>query len=158
MLRTIKQKKNWTLGPMLSTGLSMLHYPAFNKLASLHTVKTRIEQEHPELIQYGIHLLAAQHQTGEITIGDSHQYGGDPSPFIDQTINRHILDYAKHVLALPSWDIKEQWVGVYSKAKTDHVFWQQPENNVFLITGLGGTGMSTSFAIAEEWFHEHGAR
>ena len=155
MLRTLKQKQNWALGPMISTGLSMLHYPAFERISALDSVRKRVEQTQPELIQNGIHLLAAQHQTGEITLGDSHEYGKAPSPFINQHINTLILDYAKQVLSLPDWELKEQWVGIYSKAKSSHVLWEQPEDNVFLITGLGGTGMSTSFAIAEEWFQAH---
>ncbi|GAA3917439.1 TIGR03364 family FAD-dependent oxidoreductase [Litoribacillus peritrichatus] len=155
MVRTLKQTQNWAFGPMMSTGLSMLHYPAFDQVKSLQAVRNRVEQDHPELIQYGIHLLAAQHQTGEITLGDSHEYGNTPSPFINQRINQLILEYAQKVMTLPSWELKEQWIGIYSKAKTDHVYWEQPQDNLFLITGLGGTGMSTSFAIAEEWFKEH---
>ncbi|MFC3153338.1 TIGR03364 family FAD-dependent oxidoreductase [Litoribrevibacter euphylliae] len=155
MMRTIKQKQNWAFGSMFSTGLSMLHYPAFDKVKSLEAVKERVSYDYPELIEHGIHILAAQNQLGEITLGDSHHYGDDPDPFIDQEVNYLITQYAKKVMQLPSWEIKEQWMGVYSKAQDDHVYWTQPQDHVFLVTGLGGTGMSTSFAIAEEWFLEN---
>jgi len=155
MLRTIGQKNNWAFGAMMSTGLSMIHYPAFEHVKSLNDVKERVDMEYPELIENGIHLLAAQNQLGEITLGDSHHYGKDLDPFIDQNVNQMIIDYAKKVLKLPDWTIEQQWIGTYSKSTTDHVYWTQPQDNVFLITGLGGTGMSTSFAIAEEWLAEH---
>jgi FAD dependent oxidoreductase TIGR03364 len=155
MMRTVTQRHNWAFGAMMSTGLSMLHYPAFDKVESLKKVRDRVEYEYPELVENGIHILAAQNQHGEITIGDSHHYGDSPDPFINQRINQHILDYAQKVMKLPSWEMKEQWVGIYSKSQVDHVYWTQPQDHVFLITGLGGTGMSTSFAIAEEWCTEH---
>lgn len=157
MMRTIKQKQNWAFGSMFSTGLSMLHYPAFDNVKSLAAVKERVTYDHPEFEKHGIHILAAQNQVGEITLGDSHHYGDDPDPFINQEVNFLITQYAKKVLQLPSWEIKEQWIGIYSKTQDDHVYWTQPQDHVFLVTGLGGTGMSTSFAIAEEWFLENQA-
>ncbi len=155
MMRTVRQKQNWAFGSMLSTGLSMLHYPAFDHVESLSAVKERVEYDYPEFQEHGIHILAAQNQVGEITLGDSHHYGDNPDPFINQHVNELILNYAKKVLQLHSWEIKEQWIGIYSKAQEDHVYWTEPQDHVFLVTGLGGTGMSTSFAIAEEWFFEH---
>lgn len=151
MLRTIVQPGNWKLGPALSTGLSMLHYASFAQCPSLPELRKRIETTLPEYQQYGIHLLVSQNGAGELSLGDSHEYGKAVDPFDKERINVLILQYIRTFLLAPSFEIKERWHGVYPKltnGQTDLVL--QPEPGVTIVNGLGGAGMTLSFGLARD--------
>ncbi|RAJ83051.1 FAD dependent oxidoreductase TIGR03364 [Chitinophaga dinghuensis] len=151
MMRTVPQPGNWQLGPALCAGLTLLHYASFNSCISLDAVKQRVEKEMPEYMKWGIHLLISQNGAGELTIGDSHEYGPDFEPFDKTFINDLILKYMHTFLQAPEYTIQEQWHGIYPKlknGKTDLVF--SPEKDVTIVNGLGGAGMTLSFGLAEE--------
>ncbi|MEZ2442138.1 TIGR03364 family FAD-dependent oxidoreductase [Chitinophaga sp. RCC_12] len=151
MMRTIPQPGNWQLGPALCAGLTLGHYAAFESCKTLEPLKQRFAQEMPEYVKWGIHLLISQNGAGELTIGDSHEYGPDFEPFDKAFINELILQYMHTFLQAPEYTIQEQWHGIYPKltnGKTDLVF--SPEKNVTIVNGLGGAGMTLSFGLAEE--------
>lgn len=151
MMRTIPQPGNWQLGPALCAGLTLGHYAAFETCKTLEPLKQRYAQEMPDYVKWGIHLLISQNGAGELTIGDSHEYGPDFEPFDKAFINDLILQYMHTFLQAPEYTIQEQWHGIYPKltnGKTDLVF--SPEKNVTIVNGLGGAGMTLSFGLAEE--------
>lgn len=151
MMRTVAQPDNWQLGPALCAGLTLLHYSAFAHCHSLTALKERINAEMPAYQQYGIHLLVSQNGAGELTIGDSHEYGPDFEPFDKEYINQLILDYLHTFLVAPDLNIQERWHGIYPKltnGQTDIIL--SPEPNVTIVNGLGGAGMTLSFGLAEE--------
>ncbi|SHK86850.1 FAD dependent oxidoreductase TIGR03364 [Chitinophaga jiangningensis] len=151
MMRTVPQPGNWQLGPALCAGLTLLHYSAFNSCTTLEAVRKRAEAEMPEYMKWGIHLLISQNGAGELTIGDSHEYGPDFEPFDKAFINELILRYMHTFLQAPDFTIQEQWHGIYPKLKngnTDLIF--APEKDVTIVNGLGGAGMTLSFGLAEE--------
>ncbi len=151
MMRTIPQPGNWQLGPALCAGLTLGHYAAFESCKALEPLKQRYAQEMPDYVKWGIHLLVSQNGAGELTIGDSHEYGPDFEPFDKAFINDLILQYMHTFLQAPEYTIQEQWHGIYPKltnGKTDLVF--SPEKNVTIVNGLGGAGMTLSFGLAEE--------
>jgi FAD dependent oxidoreductase TIGR03364 len=151
MMRTIPQPGNWQLGPALCAGLTLGHYAAFESCKTLEPLKQRFAQEMPDYVKWGIHLLISQNGAGELTIGDSHEYGPDFEPFDKTFINDLILQYMHTFLQAPEYTIQEQWHGIYPKltnGKTDLVF--SPEKNVTIVNGLGGAGMTLSFGLAEE--------
>ncbi|WP_291907612.1 TIGR03364 family FAD-dependent oxidoreductase [Chitinophaga sp. CB10] len=151
MMRTVPQPGNWQLGPALCAGLTLLHYASFNSCTTLEAVRKRVEAEMPEYVQWGIHLLVSQNGAGELTIGDSHEYGPDFEPFDKAFINDLILKYMHTFLQAPDYTIQEQWHGIYPKLKngqTELVY--SPEKDVTIVNGLGGAGMTLSFGLAEE--------
>ncbi|MFB6455094.1 TIGR03364 family FAD-dependent oxidoreductase [Chitinophaga sp. Hz27] len=151
MMRTVPQPGNWQLGPALCAGLTLLHYASFNSCKTLDALKRRVEKEMPEYVKWGVHLLISQNGDGELTIGDSHEYGPDFDPFDKAFINDLILKYMHTFLQAPDVTIKEQWHGIYPKLKngnTDLVL--SPEKDVMIVNGLGGAGMTLSFGLAEE--------
>jgi glycine/D-amino acid oxidase-like deaminating enzyme len=151
MMRTIPQPGNWQLGPALCAGLTLSHYAAFESCKALEPLTQRFAQEMPDYVKWGIHLLISQNGAGELTIGDSHEYGPDFEPFDKAFINDLILQYMHTFLQAPEYTIQEQWHGIYPKltnGKTDLVF--SPEKNVTIVNGLGGAGMTLSFGLAEE--------
>lgn len=150
MMRTVPQPDDWQIGPMLATGLSLCHYPAFADCPSLPDLKARIARDHPDLVRWGIHVLVAQNGQGEIVLGDSHEYDDTPSPFNRTEIDHLILDYAQSFLHLPNPKIAAYWHGVYATSPTNEPCIMYPAPNVTIVNGLGGTGMTTSFGLAQE--------
>jgi FAD dependent oxidoreductase TIGR03364 len=152
MMRTVPQPGGWRLGPLLATGLTLRHYPAFSMCPSLPALKRRIAGEYPELERWGIHVLVSQNGKGELLIGDSHEYGPAPSPFDRAEIDELILGYLQTFLDPPSLKIAERWHGVYVRHPERDVFIAAPDDAVRVVNGIGGGGMTTSFGLAEEVF------
>lgn len=151
MMRLFTQPDNWPMGAALCGGLSLIHYKSFAAAGSLQLLKERYKSEMPDYIDYGIHVMACQNNAGEITIGDSHEYGLTHNPFDKSTINELILSYLRKIARFKSWHIAQSWNGVYAKltdGDTDVCI--SPEPGVYIVNGLGGAGMTLSFGLAEE--------
>ena len=149
MMRTVAQPQGWRLGPALAFGLTFRHYPSFAICPSLAALKDRVAQETPELDRWGIHVLASETANGEVTLGDSHEYGLDVS-FADRAeINRLILEYAREYLRLPRFEIAETWHGVYARHPDSSYLVHEPAARVRVVTVTSGIGMTMSFGLAE---------
>ncbi|MEO1261035.1 MAG: TIGR03364 family FAD-dependent oxidoreductase [Bacteroidota bacterium] len=149
MMRTTHQPNGWTLGPTLAAGLTLQHYGSFAHCNSLEALKNRYSNEYPEYNKFGIHVLVSQTSFGEVTIGDSHEYGDEIDPFDKNKINALILKYLNKFANFPKLDIAETWHGIYSKMPEQPAFINKPEEGVTIITGLSGAGMTLSFGLAE---------
>ena len=152
MLRTAPQPGSWQLGPMLAAGLTLRHYAAFKTCPSLKDYSARISRDRPEFDQWGIHVMASQNGLGEITIGDSHEYGWQPDPFDKPAIDDLVLAYLRTFLHAHSLEIAQRWHGIYAKHRQRAEFIADPAPGVRVVNGVGGAGMSTSFGLAEEVF------
>lgn len=157
MMRTVSQPHDWQLGPSLAFGLTFKHYPTFQVCDSLQTLKDRISRETPEFDKWGVHVMVSQNARGELTIGDSHEYGLAVNVFDDPSINRLILDYAGQYLRVPTLEIAEQWHGIYAK-HPDHPYLSvSPIPGIRVVTVTSGIGMTMSFGLAELTFAERSA-
>ncbi len=151
MLRTAPMPESFRLKTAICGGLSLLHYQSFKAAPSLPLLRQKMEIEKKEYLDNGIHVMAAQNGRGEITIGDSHEYGMHLDPFDRQTINKQIMDYLAGFLKISSKSIAETWHGVYPKLTNgDTEIFMLAEEGVYLLNGLGGAGMTLSFGLAEE--------
>jgi FAD dependent oxidoreductase TIGR03364 len=150
MLRTVAQPNGWQLGPMLASGLTLRHYPAFRVRHSLQALKDRIADTMPELDRYGIHVMAAQNGRGEVVLGDSHEYGQDITPFDKVAIDELILDQLRLRIDLPDWTIQERWHGVYAQLPGTVQFVQEAGPGVHVVIASGGCGMTMSFGLVEQ--------
>jgi len=154
MMRTQPQPEGWALGPSVAFGLTFKHYPAFQICSSLQALKERIAREMPEFERWGIHVMVSQNSEGELTLGDSHEYGLAVDIFDKPAVNELILDYARKYLRVPRLEIAETWHGVYAK-HPEHAFMRFPAaEGVRVVTVTSGIGMTMSFGIAEETFRE----
>ncbi len=151
MMRFVSDKPNYNLGTSICGGLSLLHYKSFTASKALETLKAKLQNELPEHLKWGIHVMVSQNMKGELTVGDSHEYGLDFDPFDKHFINQLILDYLKKMVHIDQWRLIESWNGIYPKmtnGKTDlHL---EVENGVHIVNGIGGNGMTLSFGFAEE--------
>lgn len=153
MMRTVPQPQDWALGPSLAFGLTFKHYPTFQICVSLRALKERIARETPEFEKWGIHVMVSQNSTGELTIGDSHEYGLAVDIFDKPEVNRLILSYARQYLRVPKLQIAETWHGVYAKHPQHAYLISTPVEGVRLVTVTSGIGMTMSFGIAEQTLH-----
>jgi FAD dependent oxidoreductase TIGR03364 len=150
MLRTVTQPGGWRLGPALAAGLTLRFYPAFQVCNSLSALKERIAKETPEYDRWGIHGLVSQTAAGELTLGDSHEYGREVDIFNKEEVDCLILRYISSFLRAPDIAIAQRWHGVYAKHPQEPYLSLNPETGVHVVTSPGGSGMTLSFGIGEE--------
>lgn len=151
MMRLVAQPGNWRIGPALCGGLSLIHYNSFKSAPSLPQLEERYRREMAAYVENGIHVMVSQNGRGELTIGDSHEYGMNPGPFDSQQINTLILEYLRSFARFKDDTLLESWNGVYPKltnGATD--IFVSPAPGVHILNGLGGAGMTLSFGLAEE--------
>lgn len=151
MLRLESQPDHWKIGPALCGGLSLIHYEGFKAAASLGKLKDRYAVEYAPYLKWGIHVMASQNGLGEITVGDSHEYGLTFDPFDKEFINTMILDYLATFAQFKSSKVFQTWHGIYPKmtdGNTEIVL--RPQEGVTIINGLGGAGMTLSFGLCDE--------
>jgi len=151
MMRLIAQDNNFRIGPALCGGLSLTHYKSFEVAASLPALKKQFEQTHADYFKWGIHVMVSQNETGELTIGDSHEYGLVFDPFDKQFINQLIIGYLKQFAVFKNWEMIQSWHGIYPKrtnGETEFIY--SPQQGVTIVNGIGGAGMTLSFGLAEE--------
>jgi FAD dependent oxidoreductase TIGR03364 len=158
MMRSQAFGTHFRLGSHLAAGLTLRHYASFAHCPTLPKLVKRLDEQYPEHVRYGIHVLVSQNGIGELTIGDSHEYGDAVQPFDNVHIDQLILDYLRTFLIVPDLRIVSRWHGVYLKHPTEPYVVARLGSNVLVVTGTGGMGMTLSFGLAEqvitEWLGE----
>jgi FAD dependent oxidoreductase TIGR03364 len=151
MMRLVAQPDEWRIGPSLCGGLSMIHYPGFQSAKSLPALRRRYEAEFAGHLEWGVHVMVSQNGAGELTIGDSHEYGLVHDPFDKAFINNLITGYLHTFAKFKDWAMIQSWNGIYPKmtdGRTEIVLEAEP--GVTIINGLGGNGMTLSFGLCEQ--------
>ena len=142
------------LGAMLAAGLTLKHYAGFNACPSLAHLIKRLNREFPRHAELGIHVLVSQTPDGELTIGDSHEYGPAIEPFDKTEIDNLILEYLNLFFDATDLKIASRWHGVYLKHPSADYAVARPDEGAILVNGLGGAGMTLSFGIAAKTARE----
>lgn len=147
MSRTAPMPKN-LLKTALATGYSIGRYGSFSICPSW----SKLAQELPPAIKkYGIHVLAAQDANGQVVLGDSHEYSTDfPSDFWHTELELQLQKEYEKCFHFPHWNIAEKWHGVYTLHPDRPIIRLTIDDKIHVITGLGGKGMTTSPALAQE--------
>ena len=151
MMRLAAQPNNWRIGPALCGSLSMIHYPGFQSAPALPALRKRYEEQYADYLKWGIHVMVSQNPSGELTVGDSHEYGLVHDPFDKDFINQMILKYLQTFTSLKDTRVIQTWNGTYAKmttGQTELVVDASP--GVTIINGLGGNGMTLSFGLCEQ--------
>ncbi len=152
MLRTAPQPDGWHLGPALAAGLTLRFYAAFGACSTLPLLRERIANETPECERWAIHgLVSETAYCGELTLGDSHEYGASVDVFNREDVDEASSSaYIRGFLDAPVMTIAERWHGVYAKHPGQPYLVMAPAPGVRIVSCRGGAGMSLSFGIAEE--------
>lgn len=149
MLKSVEQPVTSHPAPHLASGLTLRHYAAFRDCPSSMALESRIARETPELNQFGIHVMASQLGSGEVILGDSHEYGDEIAPFDKTEIDDLIVREARKVFRLNDWTIRQRWNGVYAKHPHLPVSEAAAADGVQIFVGPGGAGMTMSFGLAD---------
>jgi FAD dependent oxidoreductase TIGR03364 len=150
MMRTLPQPAGFDLGAIFVSDLTLCHYPAFRDCPSTPKLRARLEAECPRHIAWGVHVIAAQHGDGSLTLGDSHQYGNDLAPELRADLEELILEALRSFVNVPDLRIAARWHGVYLKSKigqTQVVL--HPRERVTMVAAMGGLGMTMSWGLAQ---------
>ena len=145
------EKNNTRIGTSLCGGLSLIHYHSFKVAPSLKKLEHRYQSEMKAYLDWGIHVMVSQNESGELTVGDSHEYANTFDPFDKAMINEMILNYLKKIVACNGWQLVQSWHGIYPKmANGESGVFLNPLPGVYIVNGVGGAGMTMSFGFAEE--------
>ena len=80
--------------------------------------------------------------SGEVVIGDSHEYDADISPFDKPEIDDLILKYLRGMLRLPDWHIASRWHGIYAKHPTKPFVTAEPQPGCVVAVAPGALTMA----------------
>jgi glycine/D-amino acid oxidase-like deaminating enzyme len=98
----------------------------------------------------------AQRKNGGLTIGDTHEYQ-EP---VEGEILSEPYEYLQQVLSRifpQSLSIQRTWDGIYSQVTDSSLYFRKAiQENVHLISGLGGRGNTLAPAVAEETMNNWG--
>lgn len=153
MMQT-KPQQNYKLPGSILTGLSIRRYEAFYECPSFKAIKARENADALEK-KWGVHILFKQAADGSIILGDSHHYADakniDDLGFdLDMDIDNFMIQEAKKIIDLPNYNIQNRWYGTYSQCKTKDIFEETIAENIHIITGIGGKGMTGSAGFSKE--------
>ncbi|BCK54453.1 putative FAD dependent oxidoreductase [Nocardia wallacei] len=142
------------LGEQLTTAIadgdSFRYYPAFAgpQLARLN----REQSQTFTAARHRMQLLCVQRLHGGLTIGDTHEYD-EPFAFdVDEAPYEHLTSVTEELLGRKLPPVVRRWAGVYSQSIDPNaiVTRARAAENVWVITGPGGRGMTLGPALGEE--------
>lgn len=153
MMQT-KPQKNYQLDGSILTGLTIRRYEAFEECASWNTIKAKEDPNSFEK-KYGVHILFKQATDGSVILGDSHEYAtakniNDLGFDLNEDIDNFMIQEAKKIIDLPTYEIQHRWAGFYSQCKTKDLFEHSVGENIHIVTGIGGKGMTGSAGFSKE--------
>lgn len=149
MLR-VQPPEGYRLPTAVMSDLSLVRYRGYSELPSAQGLTERLQQEAAAELAEGIHLIVVQSADGTLVVGDSHHYGDAMPPFASARVEGLILDEMRRMLGLTHYAVRERWTGIYPSA-ADDAFIESVLPGVQMISVTSGTGMSTAFALAEDW-------
>ncbi|MCR3721273.1 MULTISPECIES: TIGR03364 family FAD-dependent oxidoreductase [Prauserella salsuginis group] len=129
------------------TGFSMLRYAAFAACRSHDAVRSRLERDHPRLVDAGLNLMFTQLPGGDLTIGDTHAYQATVPPYRAEHLDELVLAETARLLGVRSLAVRERWTGVYASAP-DPFLVETPCDDVRVVAVTSGIGMTTAFGLA----------
>ncbi len=153
MMQT-KPQPNYRLPSSVLTGLSIRRYEAFAECPSYESIKAKEDPESFEK-KWGIHILFKQAMDGSVILGDSHEYApvsrmDNLGMDLNMDIDNFIVQEAKKIFDLPTYDIQNRWFGLYSQCKTTDIYQNTIDKSIHIVTGIGGKGMTGSAGFAKE--------
>ncbi len=154
MMKVMPADPAFRLPGSVMTDLSLTRYLGWSELPEAAALRARLNEEQPEYLAHGIHLIAVQGADGGLVVGDSHHYEWSPSPFAQNRVDDLILAELHATLRVPGAMVTERWTGTYASLPDRLMVRDAPDPTIRLVIVTSGTGASTAFAIAEETIDE----
>lgn len=151
MLR-VRPEPGFRLQGAVMSDLSLVRYLGYAKLPDAVALRERLEDEEPDSLAHGVHLIVVQSSDGTLVVGDSHHYGAAPEPFARSEVDDIILRHLRAALNLEQAQVVERWVGSYPSSQTQTCLIDAPDSATRVVSVTSGTGASTAFGIAEDVF------
>ena len=148
MLR-VQPPHGYKLGAGVMSDLSLVRYRGYTELPGAQLLRDQLHTEARQELDHGIHLIVVQSQDGSLVVGDSHHYGQAMRPFALREVEDLILHEMQRLLCLGHFQVTERWTGIYPSGPQDSLV-REVLPGVQLVSVTSGTGMSTSFGLAEE--------
>ncbi len=128
------------------TGLSIRRYEAFKECPSYALLAEKNVAD-PRIQKWGIHILFKQTDNGQIIIGDSHHYADAHDKEVlgfdnQQDVNNYILDLAKEIFDLETYQTDTTWTGIYAQAKKNDIISKSIKGKIHILNAIGGKGMT----------------
>jgi D-hydroxyproline dehydrogenase subunit beta len=149
MLR-VQPPAGYVLPHPVMSDLSLVRYRGYAEQEGRQALLARLQSEQPDHLAHGIHLIVVQSADGSLVVGDSHHYADTIGPFAQSQTEALILQEMQAVLQLAEFRVSERWVGEYPSGTQDAVI-ERITQDISLVSVTSGTGMSTGFALAQEW-------
>lgn len=148
-----KPQEDFTLKGNILTGLSIRRYESFSECASYAAIKAKEPRNTLEK-KWGIHIIFKQGVDGSIYFGDSHEYADAKDADLlgyelNMDIDNFMIQEAKKIFDFPIWDLQRKWSGIYSQCKNKDIFQETIDENIHIVTGIGGKGMTGSGGFAK---------
>ena len=149
MMRLRPKNNTENLGIHLCAGLTLGHYGNFKNCPSLPDLIEAQKQMWKTQMHHGIHVLVSEHSDGTLTVGDSHAYGRQVSPYSEESIDDAILEALNQFIDRENYDIIHRWRGTYNTHKSLPYWVEEIEDSVIALN-LFGTGMTLSFGVTSK--------
>jgi FAD dependent oxidoreductase TIGR03364 len=144
------ENPGFALRSTLISDLSLIRYEGYAQLPEAASLQKRLQDECPDALENGVHLIVAQSADGSLVVGDSHHYGQTLDPFGLEDVDDLIVKELATLLGGRQPAVQARWTGTYASASDMPAFIDTPQDNVRLVMITSGTGASTGFAIGEE--------
>jgi D-hydroxyproline dehydrogenase subunit beta len=138
----------------LMSDLGLVRYGGYAALPEAAALRARLDEEQPQHLANGVHLIIVQSADGTLVVGDSHHYADTPDFSSDARVDQLILDEFAAATGRAAPPVIERWTGTYSAASGRTMFMDAPAPRVRLAMVTGGSGASTGFAIGEDVIHD----
>lgn len=142
--------ERFTCDSAVLTATSMLRYDGLAQTSAAGALRMRLTREAPQLLDIGANVMATRRPDGTLLVGDSHHYGADAPPFLDEDVADLLLEEVARVLGADRLRVRQRWQGVYASSPTTALIRESPAPGVDVITVSTGIGMTIAFGLARD--------
>jgi FAD dependent oxidoreductase TIGR03364 len=165
-LKTVKlqmlagKAKDTKIKGSILTGWSIRRYESFQECPSFNVI-TETEDTNSFHKKHGIHILAKQESNGRIILGDSHHYTqhcpeAESADYHDlHLVNTFMMDEAKKILNIDHFELESLWSGYYGQCTNQPIFIKEINQDITIVTGIGGKGMTASLGYTKEFLKDY---
>lgn len=148
MMRVRVEQPGFALPGPLLTGWSMLRYSGFAGLPTIGALRTRLEQQHPQLMALDLNQMYTQLPDGSLIVGDTHYRGQTVTPFQQEGAFDALESVTRDLFGGARLQVVERWQGVYASGPSEFLI-ESPLDGVHIVAATTGIGMTCGLGLAD---------